>query len=398
MGTPFGYLPLNLCWSSQPQPLLSTVYFIFFVLIAAFVMLSLFVGAVCGGMSEAMETFKEQERNDREERLKLAAAAAAAAEENDENENDRDNGQYSLEALKIAFEACDEDGGGDIDAEELANAMAKMGVAGVSVETAQEMIASVDADGGGTMGFDEFVNMMTSGKSIDDMDQQGNQHRKSLIEEGTIDQVEGDECKQKSLSSEAERIAAAAKAEEQKHKAASLMLVNRIRRAWEGRRERYHFALMEDGYWKSYLQLSCRAETVTVNPNFNNVITMTIVAAGVVVGIQTEITEPSGGEPKTPILDALDTIILAIFTIEIVVKMIAQGHEPMRYFDDSCEFAWYHIFSFSFSFSDLDYLYSLQGISLISLLSRRASSLCCPSCQMLDLCSQCFGFFAFYAF
>ena len=103
MGTPFGYLPLNLCWSSQPQPLLSTVYFIFFVLIAAFVMLSLFVGAVCGGMSEAMETFKEQERNDREERLKLAAAAAAAAEENDENENDRDNGQYSLEALKIAF-------------------------------------------------------------------------------------------------------------------------------------------------------------------------------------------------------------------------------------------------------------------------------------------------------
>ena len=40
---------------------LSALFFIFFILIAAFVMLSLFVGAVCGGMSEALDQMNEME-------------------------------------------------------------------------------------------------------------------------------------------------------------------------------------------------------------------------------------------------------------------------------------------------------------------------------------------------
>jgi len=59
--TQLGSFHLNECWHPRPQPLLATVYFITFILVAAFVMLSLFVGAVCGGMSDAMDAFKTSE-------------------------------------------------------------------------------------------------------------------------------------------------------------------------------------------------------------------------------------------------------------------------------------------------------------------------------------------------
>ena len=50
--TSLGEFPANQCWSPVAQPFFSAVFFIFFELIAAFVILSLFVGAVCGGMCE----------------------------------------------------------------------------------------------------------------------------------------------------------------------------------------------------------------------------------------------------------------------------------------------------------------------------------------------------------
>jgi voltage-gated sodium channel len=59
--TQVGSFHLNECWHPTPQPLLAATFFISFILIAAFVMLSLFVGAVCGGMSDAMDAFKAQE-------------------------------------------------------------------------------------------------------------------------------------------------------------------------------------------------------------------------------------------------------------------------------------------------------------------------------------------------
>jgi hypothetical protein len=37
------------CWHPIAQPVLATVYFVSFVLLAAFVILSLFIGAVCSG-------------------------------------------------------------------------------------------------------------------------------------------------------------------------------------------------------------------------------------------------------------------------------------------------------------------------------------------------------------
>lgn len=64
---------------------------------------------------------------------------------------------------------------------------------------------------------------------------------------------------------------------------------------------------------------------------FQNFIIAVIIAAGVLVGLETY---PSFMERYGTIAHALDSIILAIFVVEIVVKMAAEGSKPWRYFGD----------------------------------------------------------------
>jgi voltage-gated sodium channel len=72
-----------------------------------------------------------------------------------------------------------------------------------------------------------------------------------------------------------------------------------------------------------------KAHKLCGNDNFNRVITATIVLAGVLVGIETETEET----PKH-VVNVLDHIVLAIFSIEIIVKVMAEGDEPLRFFND----------------------------------------------------------------
>lgn len=64
---------------------------------------------------------------------------------------------------------------------------------------------------------------------------------------------------------------------------------------------------------------------------FQNFIIVVILLAGVVVGLETypEIVEKHGR-----LLKILDATILAIFVIEIAIKMGAEGRRPLRYFRD----------------------------------------------------------------
>jgi len=64
---------------------------------------------------------------------------------------------------------------------------------------------------------------------------------------------------------------------------------------------------------------------------FQNFIIVVILAAGVLVGIQTY---PSMVEAHGPFMDTIDAIILWIFVAEIVIKMGAEGSKPWRYFFD----------------------------------------------------------------
>ncbi|HAA14086.1 MAG TPA: potassium transporter [Cytophagales bacterium] len=62
---------------------------------------------------------------------------------------------------------------------------------------------------------------------------------------------------------------------------------------------------------------------------FKNVITLVIIIAGVLVGIQTY---HAYAERNQEILEVLDTVILWIFVLEIVIKLVAEGRKPWNYF------------------------------------------------------------------
>ena len=64
---------------------------------------------------------------------------------------------------------------------------------------------------------------------------------------------------------------------------------------------------------------------------FQNFITVVILLAGAVIGMQTD---PSLVRAIGPVLDGIDQIILGIFVVEVVVKVGAEGSKPWRYFSD----------------------------------------------------------------
>jgi len=64
---------------------------------------------------------------------------------------------------------------------------------------------------------------------------------------------------------------------------------------------------------------------------FQNIIIFSILAAGVIVGIETY-----GDTVKEwlPLLHGLDYAILLIFTVEAIIKIAAEGNQPLNYFKD----------------------------------------------------------------
>lgn len=64
---------------------------------------------------------------------------------------------------------------------------------------------------------------------------------------------------------------------------------------------------------------------------FPNTITVAIILAGVVVGIQTY---PNMAMRYGTLLYGLDILVLTVFTIEVVVKMTAEAPRPLHYFND----------------------------------------------------------------
>ena len=64
---------------------------------------------------------------------------------------------------------------------------------------------------------------------------------------------------------------------------------------------------------------------------FNQLILGVILAAGVLVGIETYHTDSS---PWRHLLEGADLLILLIFTAEFLIKVIAEGARPWNYFRD----------------------------------------------------------------
>jgi len=83
---------------------------------------------------------------------------------------------------------------------------------------------------------------------------------------------------------------------------------------------------------KMYANLAERMKAIAENDRFNGFITSVIVLAGLLVGLNTE--ESIQRDYKGP-LDAINHVILAIFIVEFLVKFLAEGFEPWRYFFSS---------------------------------------------------------------
>ena len=110
---------------------------------------------LCGLVFVAMVHGVKEERKERQRKQEAEAKKLEEAAEVTKN--------HSVEAMRDAFDACDGDGSGEIDAEELVEVMGAMGEV-VTIETCNDIIQNMDQDGNGTLDFAEFVFMMTNGE------------------------------------------------------------------------------------------------------------------------------------------------------------------------------------------------------------------------------------------
>jgi voltage-gated sodium channel len=77
--------------------------------------------------------------------------------------------------------------------------------------------------------------------------------------------------------------------------------------------------------------MSAFCQRIVSSNTFQHFITAVIVLAAVLVGVETY---PSMVTRHGALLHALDKVVLAIFVVEIVLKMAAEGGRPWRYFRD----------------------------------------------------------------
>lgn len=71
--TDFGQFNDRVCWHPRKHAAFASVYFYIFALLGGFVLLSLFIGAVCNGMDEAIAEHKDRVERDRKARVTRAA-------------------------------------------------------------------------------------------------------------------------------------------------------------------------------------------------------------------------------------------------------------------------------------------------------------------------------------
>lgn len=90
---------------------------------------------------------------------------------------------------------------------------------------------------------------------------------------------------------------------------------------------------------------------------FQSLIIAVIILAGIVVGIQTYELSSEKVRSYSVLLHLIDNVILAVFTIEVIVKILAEGKTPWRYFSDAWnvfDFAIVAVCYFAFFIPSLD--------------------------------------------
>jgi hypothetical protein len=96
-----------------------------------------------------------------------------------------------------------------------------------------------------------------------------------------------------------------------------------------------------------FVSLSTACRHIIVSKPFHQLSTVIILSAGLLVGIQTD---DEFVDAYHVTLSVFDSLILIAFTAEILIKVLAEGLYPCRYFFTiswaGIHFAWWNVFDF----------------------------------------------------
>jgi voltage-gated sodium channel len=81
--------------------------------------------------------------------------------------------------------------------------------------------------------------------------------------------------------------------------------------------------------------------------------------AAVLVGVQTQLDRP-GMRTSSAVVTGLDNFAIAMFTIEVALKIVAEGRHPERFFMDS-----WNMFDFGVVLACIVFLFHLPNVSLL---------------------------------
>jgi len=329
------------CTRSIRSPMLSTSFFLSFLVITSFVMLSLFIGAVTMGMAESMEAQEKASKEFEAERRRM---------KNSENESE-------IKALvDKAWDGLDENLFATVEKEgtrlrlQLAANRLTRGGANAEAEAKVALLESDDDEGDDNdnptdtwspgVGSDKtvstsLVRSFSSSSSakvapIPDtfsQQQQQQQHHQqqpssstSTLRAISMPTLRSSDGSSTSRSSGGGSIDGSGKRRHRRHKQ---------------RRVRWCGGLFQFSRW--YLVLARWCAVLEAQAWFSNFITVTILVASVMVGLGTE-----DKYADSPLMALLETVVLLIFIGECCVKIVARGFVPLDYFRD----AW-NVFDFA---------------------------------------------------
>jgi len=325
------------CTENVAKPEITVIYFVLFIVISAFVMLSLFVGAVSMGMADAVDTMKEMEykverdkklqkvqgeTQDRRKKACFLMCKYATDKKYDINQcwsnvgGSRTVTKHQLSKLLQRF-GCNEEASNGFDLDDVLQE--------VLLKTGNDVEDARDSDIEVTMEafqecMEEFKKPVTPKK--------GSQGCLSFVL-GLFGHHAEDPANPGS-----EKINSEERFKRQQLRNVMMKIMGIPEEDLElshARRHSLHEVTVKTGTCGSlivaYTMIAKKCHWFCNLAVFVNFITFIIIVAGLLVGIGTY----PGMETNTA-LTVLDQIILAIFTFEVAIKIIAENFHPWAYF------------------------------------------------------------------
>ena len=231
-----------------------------------------------------------------------------------------DGGGLTPEIAEEVYRSMNTDGSAGLDKEELRQGLEKMNLPNVNRIMAYQLFKTADANGDGLIDLGEFQDLIAT------------------IQAG-------------SMETDVARMRAPGPA-------SALMNLPPARAAAACvARARDAFVASFPGTCAGYARLAARAKAVAEGERFDQLIIFCIMLVGVATFVQMEFNRD--GEASAGVrlfLDVVGYVTLAVFTVEVVVKIVARGDAPAGFFTDPAEGAFN-----SFDFAVVAVSYAMLG-------------------------------------